>query len=160
MARNPRDLAPFYNPSSMMSPMGPIGAMNQMPPIGAMGLGAGRMPYYPGLQMPPGQYPYQGQMSSMPYIMTQYPAMVQGRHLNPMMPMMNVPPRQALIPTELPNDKEVLGEVLFPLVQQTNPESASKITGMLLEMEVDQIHNLIRNPTELSKWVNEALKVT
>ncbi len=60
---------------------------------------------------------------------------------------------------ELPNDKEQLGEYLYPLVEMKNPQNAAKITGMLLEMEIEQIHNIIRDPNQLDKWTAEALRV-
>ena len=59
----------------------------------------------------------------------------------------------------LPNDKEQLGEHLYPLVEARNPDNAAKITGMLLEMEIDQIQAMIRNQTQLDKWISEAMKV-
>ena len=92
----------------------------------------------------------------------------------PMMPPMSgpIPPQQYPMPTaptmpvhpvtqarDLPNDKEQLGEYLYPLVEIKNPENAAKITGMLLEMEIDQIHKIIRDTTHLDKWIVEALKV-
>lgn len=59
----------------------------------------------------------------------------------------------------LPNDKEALGEMLYPLVEKKNPKNASKITGMLLEMEVEHIHSILRSNSELDRWIAEALKV-
>jgi hypothetical protein len=61
--------------------------------------------------------------------------------------------------TNLPNDKEHLGEILYTLVEKKNPKNAAKITGMLLEMEIDQIQNICRESAQLDKWVSEALKV-
>ena len=60
---------------------------------------------------------------------------------------------------DLPNDKDQLGERLYPLVESKNPANASKITGMLLEMEIEQIHNILRDPNQLDKWISEAMKV-
>lgn len=68
-----------------------------------------------------------------------------------------IPP--AALPINLPNDKEALGEKLYPLVEAKNPQMASKITGMLLEMEIEQIQNIIRDSNQLSKWIEEAVKV-
>ena len=36
----------------------------------------------------------------------------------------------------LAEQKQMLGERLFPLIQATYPDQAGKITGMLLEIEV------------------------
>lgn len=60
---------------------------------------------------------------------------------------------------ELPEDKETLGEYLYPLVEERAPQFAAKITGMFLEMEVKQLHNLIRDTNQLDKWVAKALSV-
>lgn len=68
------------------------------------------------------------------------------------------PPTEARAPP-LPTDKEQLGEYLYPLVEAKDAQNAAKITGMLLEMEVDQIHNIIRNQVQLDKWISEALKI-
>jgi len=73
---------------------------------------------------------------------------------------MPMPQAQPAAPVrDLPNDKETLGEYLYPLVEQRQPQNAAKITGMLLEMEIEQIHNIIRDQSQLDKWINEALRV-
>lgn len=80
----------------------------------------------------------------------------------PYMPPIPPPPPPAAveqIPMTLPNDKDQLGEYLYALVEKKNPQNAAKITGMLLEMEIDQIQNIIRNQSQLDKWITEALKV-
>jgi len=60
---------------------------------------------------------------------------------------------------KLPEDKEVLGEYLYPLVEERTPQYAAKITGMFLEMEIKQIHSLINDSNQLDKWVSKALSV-
>jgi len=98
----------------------------------------------PGMQMMPnppmGSYMYPPQLAPRPEIM----------------PMPVAPQPQA---APLPSDKETLGEYLYPMVESKDAANAAKITGMLLEMEVDQIHNIIRNPNQLDKWIVEANKV-
>jgi len=89
--------------------------------------------------------------------------MGQGGQMPPYMPPVQHPspaqrPPQQELPS-LPMDKEPLGEMLFPLVEKKNAAYAAKITGMLLEMEIDQIHNIIRDPNQLDKWISEAMKV-
>lgn len=73
------------------------------------------------------------------------------------------PPMQAPIPepaiNELPSDKEQLGEFLYPLVESKAPMYAAKITGMLLEMDVKQIHNILMDQNQLDKWISEAMRV-
>jgi len=55
--------------------------------------------------------------------------------------------------------KQMLGERLFPLIQQSQPELAAKITGMLLEMEVAEILTLLDSQSELQAKIQEAIDV-
>ena len=91
------------------------------------------------------------------------PPMQQMPPMHAMPPYMQQPmPAQLLVrPVEqpLPTDKEQLGEHLYPMVEAKDPRNAAKITGMLLEMEIEQIHNIIKNPDQLNKWISEAMKV-
>lgn len=120
----------------------------------------GRDMYHP--MMYPMPFPQQmmGQMPGMPGM----PPMAPMGPMAPMppmgpMPQAGIPPQPQQQMPRLPTDKEALGEILFPMVENANPEFASKITGMLLEMEVDVIHSIILYPSHLNKWMAEALKV-
>lgn len=55
--------------------------------------------------------------------------------------------------------KQILGERLFPHIQQINPELAGKITGMLLEMDNGELLNLLESPESLTAKVMEAIAV-
>ena len=44
--------------------------------------------------------------------------------------------RSVMASVSLAEQKQMLGERLFPLIQATYPDQAGKITGMLLEIEV------------------------
>lgn len=55
--------------------------------------------------------------------------------------------------------KVMLGERLYPLIHIRQPESASKITGMLLEMDKAELLHLIEAPEALEAKVNEAVDV-
>ncbi|CZT04111.1 probable PAB1-mRNA polyadenylate-binding protein [Rhynchosporium agropyri] len=55
--------------------------------------------------------------------------------------------------------KQLLGEALFPKIQVLQPELAGKITGMLLEMENQELVNLIEDDAALRAKVDEALTV-
>ncbi|KAA8572718.1 hypothetical protein EYC84_003308 [Monilinia fructicola] len=57
------------------------------------------------------------------------------------------------------NKKQLLGEALFPKIQVLQPELAGKITGMLLEMENQELINLIEDDASLRAKVDEALTV-
>ncbi|KAF6834153.1 polyadenylate-binding protein [Colletotrichum plurivorum] len=55
--------------------------------------------------------------------------------------------------------KQILGEVIFPKIQAMQPELAGKITGMLLEMDNQELVNLIEEESALKAKVDEALGV-
>ncbi|KAK1281797.1 putative polyadenylate-binding protein [Acorus calamus] len=55
--------------------------------------------------------------------------------------------------------KQMLGERLFPLVQNIKFDLAAKITGMLLEMDNSELLLLLESPEALSAKVEEAVQV-
>ncbi|KAI8607497.1 hypothetical protein BC830DRAFT_1046087, partial [Chytriomyces sp. MP71] len=55
--------------------------------------------------------------------------------------------------------KRMLGEALFPLIQQQNRALAGKVTGMLLEMDNGELLHLLESPEALFGKVNEAVAV-
>ncbi|XP_057438216.1 polyadenylate-binding protein 7 [Lotus japonicus] len=55
--------------------------------------------------------------------------------------------------------KEILGEHLYMLVQKLKPSQAAKITGMLLEMDNAELLLLLESPESLSAKVEEAVQV-
>ncbi|XP_062115151.1 polyadenylate-binding protein 7 [Humulus lupulus] len=57
------------------------------------------------------------------------------------------------------NQKRMLGDRLFPLVSKYQPELASKITGMLLDMDNAELLLLLESPDSLLTKVNEAVEV-
>lgn len=52
--------------------------------------------------------------------------------------------------------KEELGEKLYVKIEESHSENADKITGMLLEMRVEDIHRLLKNPLELQEKIHLA----
>ncbi|KAH6617046.1 Polyadenylate-binding protein, cytoplasmic and nuclear [Chaetomium tenue] len=55
--------------------------------------------------------------------------------------------------------KQILGENLFPKIQALQPELAGKITGMLLEMDNAELVNLLEDEAALVAKVSEAMAV-
>jgi hypothetical protein len=57
--------------------------------------------------------------------------------------------------------RNMLGERLYPLIHQSQPELAGKITGMLLEMDMDnsELIHLLQNPAALNATISQALQV-
>ncbi|KAJ6264349.1 nucleolin [Drechslerella dactyloides] len=55
--------------------------------------------------------------------------------------------------------KQVLGEELYPRIHAINPQLAGKITGMLLEMDNGELMSLIKDDSALRSKVDEALSV-
>ena len=53
----------------------------------------------------------------------------------------------------------MLGERLFPLIQQTHPDLAGKITGMLLEIDNAELLHMLEFREALSAKVDEAVNV-
>ncbi|XP_074286275.1 polyadenylate-binding protein 2-like [Silene latifolia] len=53
----------------------------------------------------------------------------------------------------------LLGENLYPMVEQMEPEMAAKVTGMLLEMDQPEVLHLLESPDALKSKVAEAMDV-
>ncbi|KAG5238889.1 polyadenylate-binding protein [Salix suchowensis] len=84
------------------------------------------------------------------------------------MPMRDAPLSQPIpigaLATALANatpdqQRTMLGENLYPLVEQLEPEAAAKVTGMLLEMDQTEVLHLLESPEALKAKVNEAMEV-
>ncbi|ESU14928.1 polyadenylate-binding protein [Fusarium graminearum PH-1] len=67
--------------------------------------------------------------------------------------------QQQLASAPPPQQKQILGELIFPKIQAINADLAGKITGMLLEMENPELVNLIEDESALKAKVDEALAV-
>lgn len=59
----------------------------------------------------------------------------------------------------LPDQKQILGERLFPMIERMYPALAGKITGMLLEIENSELLLMIEDKASLKAKVDEAVAV-
>jgi len=66
---------------------------------------------------------------------------------------------QALTTAPPQQQKQMLGEALYPKIQAHQPELAGKITGMLLEMDNSELLSLVDDDAALRAKVDEALSV-
>lgn len=166
----------------MNMPMGPGGPRGA--PMGMPGQMAGR-PLYPpqvpqGMQVPRGVVPavkFTNQARNLngplpvPGMIPTQPMMGQVQSL-PMAPVAGGVPvssaaapakldfSEALLATQDPvQQKNMIGEKLYPLIHARQPELAGKITGMLLEMDNGELLHLIESPDSLTSKVDEAITV-
>ncbi|XP_046961224.1 polyadenylate-binding protein 1 [Vanessa cardui] len=59
----------------------------------------------------------------------------------------------------LQEQKQMLGERLFPLIQRMHPDLAGKITGMLLEIDNSELLHMLEHAESLKAKVDEAVAV-
>nr|KAG5687540.1 hypothetical protein BaRGS_013642 [Batillaria attramentaria] len=55
--------------------------------------------------------------------------------------------------------KQMLGERLFPLIHRMHPELAGKITGMLLEIDNSELLHMLESQESLKAKVEEVVAV-
>mmetsp|Transcript_42963 Transcript_42963/g.70881 ORF Transcript_42963/g.70881 Transcript_42963/m.70881 type:complete len:138 (+) Transcript_42963:3-416(+) len=93
--------------------------------------------------------------------------------MNPMMgmrpnmqmpPMMRPPVNPQVVAPPMnqmsgPMQKQMLGEKLYPMVAKYQPELAGKITGMMLEMDNNELMRLLDSEQQVRSKVDEALRV-
>ncbi|KAL4271580.1 hypothetical protein GQ457_13G007270 [Hibiscus cannabinus] len=112
--------------------------------------------YLPGRGVPDGSMPnVAGGMLSVPYDMGGMP-MRDASHSQPI-PIGAL--ASALANATPEHQRTMLGENLYPLVEQLEPEAAAKVTGMLLEMDQTEVLHLLESPEALKAKVAEAMEV-
>uniref|UniRef100_A0AAX7SEC1 Polyadenylate-binding protein n=1 Tax=Astatotilapia calliptera TaxID=8154 RepID=A0AAX7SEC1_ASTCA len=93
----------------------------------------------------------QQHMNTQPQVNMQQPAVhVQGQEPLTASMLAAAPPQE---------QKQMLGERLFPLIQNMHPSLAGKITGMLLEIDNSELLHMLESPESLRSKVDEAVAV-
>uniref|UniRef100_A0A3Q1FCM4 Polyadenylate-binding protein n=1 Tax=Acanthochromis polyacanthus TaxID=80966 RepID=A0A3Q1FCM4_9TELE len=93
----------------------------------------------------------QQHMTAQPQVAMQQPAVhVQGQEPLTASMLAAAPPQE---------QKQMLGERLFPLIQNMHPSLAGKITGMLLEIDNSELLHMLESPESLRSKVDEAVAV-
>ncbi|XP_032115955.1 polyadenylate-binding protein 3 [Sapajus apella] len=93
----------------------------------------------------------QQHLHTQPQVTMQQPAIhVQGQEPLTASMLVSAAPQQ---------QKQMLGERLFPLIQAMHPTLAGKITGMLLEMDNSELLHMLESPESLRSKVDEAVAV-
>uniref|UniRef100_A0A8C5Q9F4 Polyadenylate-binding protein n=1 Tax=Leptobrachium leishanense TaxID=445787 RepID=A0A8C5Q9F4_9ANUR len=93
----------------------------------------------------------QQHLSTQPQVAMQQPAVhVQGQEPLTASMLASAPPQE---------QKQMLGERLFPLIQAMHPNLAGKITGMLLEIDNSELLHMLESPESLRSKVDEAVAV-
>jgi polyadenylate-binding protein len=147
----------FVYPPQMMARRGwPPGAGQVMQRGPAPPLGPGPPVMYSGMRPMPasGRRPVQGRGGSSRGGGSTRPPAKMGS-----MPTAHQLTVQMLASAPVEQQKQMIGERLFPLIQTQQPQLAGKITGMLLEMDNGELLNLLESHEALTAKIEEALQV-
>ncbi|CAK9174162.1 unnamed protein product [Ilex paraguariensis] len=98
-----------------------------------------------------------GPMMPLPFDVSSMPATPSDIHRSGPLPMSTL--ASALASATPENQRMMLGEQLYPLVERLEHDHARKVTGMLLEMDQTEVLHLIESPDALKKKVSEAMDV-
>ncbi|XP_010526963.1 PREDICTED: polyadenylate-binding protein 2-like [Tarenaya hassleriana] len=149
----PNFFMPMVQPGQQR-PGGRRGTQQPVPMMQQQMLPRGRMYRYPPGRGSPDAPPAMSGM--LPYEMTNMPLR------EPVLSHQPVPIgalASALANATPEQQRTMLGENLYPMVEQVEPEAAAKVTGMLLEMDQTEVLHLLESPEALKAKVAEAMDV-
>ncbi|XP_075883187.1 embryonic polyadenylate-binding protein-like [Nelusetta ayraudi] len=110
-----------------------------------------------------GQYKYSSAVRNPPQVITVHAPMPRPQPVP--VPVMEPFPGQEpltasmLAAAPLMDQKQLLGERLYPLIHALHPNLAGKITGMLLEIDNSELLHMLESPESLHSKVDEAIAV-
>jgi len=138
-------------------------AMTGLPTRSAMPMGARPTPT-PGQMMPGGAVRAQAGGQQQPAAYTRTARNLPPNNAGGFPNSIVVAGQEPLTPAALANatpqeQKQMLGERLFPLIQQMQPDLAGKITGMLLEIDNTELLHMLESRESLKAKVEEAIAV-
>ncbi|XP_016322364.1 polyadenylate-binding protein 1A [Sinocyclocheilus anshuiensis] len=126
-------------------------AMGPRPSIAGAATGTAQVRGVPQYKYAPGVRNPQQHMPTQPQVPMQQPAVhVQGQEPLTASMLAAAPPQE---------QKQMLGERLFPLIQNMHPSLAGRITGMLLEIDNSELLHMLESPESLRSKVDEAVAV-
>lgn len=106
--------------------------------------------FTPAMRNPPAQGNLPNNVGAAPAGGMQQALVIQGQE----------PLTASMLAAAAPQDqKQMLGERLFPLIQRMYPELAGKITGMLLEIDNSELLHMLEHHESLKAKVDEAVAV-
>jgi len=159
-----RQRAPAQNAARAAMTARPITGQSGVPPGGAQ---PGPRPMGPGVNRPPTAMPAAGARNQYKFTsnLRNPPANMPGSVVA------QAPAQSLTIPGQDPltasmlaaappqEQKQMLGERLFPLIQSMHPDLAGKITGMLLEIDNSELLHMLESHESLKAKVEEAVAV-
>lgn len=147
---------PATRPITGQQPMGPqvMAGRSLGMPSGGPGLPQPR----PGFKFTPGMRNPPNQGSALPSSVGVAPAV--GMQQQAVVVHGQEPLTASMLASAAPQDqKQMLGERLFPLIQRMYPDMAGKITGMLLEIDNSELLHMLEHNESLKAKVDEAVAV-
>lgn len=149
----PRGVSGQQQPGGAGGPSQRVGGMGQTQVRGPGAMqGQGQRPAYKFQQNVRNQ-PAQGHPGAVPMqSQDQVPQTIQIPGQDPLNP-------SVLAAAPLQEQKQMLGERLFPLIQSMHPDQAGKITGMLLEIDNTELLHMLESREALAAKTQEAVSV-